>query len=227
MNLTKALEEAMRKDKFKCPYCCVYALFQFKESRNLSSEEIRESNCPSCGRAVVQIRELNWTVTPRPLGGGLESKQHPGKWIIVWPKIRLCCSDERIPSEIRDDLNRANSIFDISPDAGANLVRRALERILRKYLKLSGKTLENLIAASESVLHPRIFKLLDAVRGFGNFGAHLKEDSESGECLFVTEDEFISSIEVVLALAEDEFIHKSDSEKALQKLDLKRERAKK
>ena len=62
-----------------------------------------------------------------------------GSGEMVWPKERVICSDVRIPQEIREDLNRASQYVDISPDAAAGLVRRSLERLLRKYLTLSGR----------------------------------------------------------------------------------------
>ncbi len=208
MNIAEMIADAKNKDLLACPYCSVYSLFTFNEPRRIARTDIREAVCPCCGGAVVQLRNLNPTLTPKPLGG-YESKENPEKWAVVWPRQRLICSDQKIPMEIRNDMNNAYSIVDISPDAAAGLVRRALERILKKYLSLNGKDLEELIKASKDKVHPRIFELLDSVRGYGNFGAHLKEDAVCGETLEVQDEEASFILNAVKELIDDEFVNKA------------------
>ena len=217
------LEEIERKKGLNCPYCCIYALFDFCELRKKGSIEIRDAMCPHCNKTIVEVREVSYTSKSKLLGG-IERLKNYGEWTSVWPNIKVLCNDEKIPIEVRDDLNNANSIVDISPDAAAGLVRRALEQVLKKYLKLSGKRLIDLISSSESLLHPKSFRLLDSLREYGNFGTHLKEDVVDREFLLVTKDEAVFSINVLKGFIEEEFVHKSKVDEMLQQLEQKKQR---
>lgn len=95
-----------KKEKLECPYCAIFALFEFGESKKIAITEVRETKCPNCGKAVIQSRDLNPTLVDK----GEAWIANPGKWVIVWPRLRLICVDEKVPSEIRSDLNRAYSI---------------------------------------------------------------------------------------------------------------------
>ncbi len=148
------------------------------------------------------------------------------EWEIIFPRKKAICLDAKIPLEIKNDLNNANSIIDISPDAAANLARRALERMLRKYLDLKGKDLEELIMNSAPLLPKTIFKILDGVRGFGNFGAHLKEDFASGELLLVEKEPAVFVIGAVRKVVEFWFVEKSGEDEMLNHLAKMKERSK-
>jgi hypothetical protein len=225
-SLMDKLRQVGNTKNMGCPYCLINAHFIFSDSRKISSLEIRESTCPSCSGVIVETRESSKELKPQPLGGQkFETMFSP--WEIIYPRVKLICTDEKIPTEIRNDLNNANSIIDITADAAAGLARRALERTLRKYLGLKEHRLEDLIKASEKLLHPRIFKLLDAVRGFGNFGAHLKEDSDTADLLLVEKDQALCTIQVVKELVEDWFVHQMKNEEMLNQLAKMKERAKK
>ena len=227
MNIAAQLAEAKKEDSFACPYCSVYALFIFNKSREVADIKIREAVCPRCNRAIIQIRELIYLQEE----GLLKSRSLiPGiykKWVLAWPRKSLLCNDQNIPAEIKKDMNEAYSIVDISPGAAACLARRVLERILRKYLSLKGKNLKELINASQDKVHPRIFELLDSVRGYGVFGAHLKDDSVNGEILDVQDEEVGFILEVVKELIDEEFVKKARFKQMLEQLVAKKERAKK
>ena len=226
-DMQKLLADMDKKARFDCPYCCTCALFEFSDLRKVGLIEIRESICPnpSCSKVIIQVREVDTSLIPKSLGG-FKLQQCLSDWVTVWPKIRVLCSDEKIPSEIRKDLNEAYSIIEITPDAAAALTRRALERSLRKYLKLTGKDLYKLIEKSKDILHPRIFKLLDTVREFGNFGAHLNED-DNGECLFVEHKEADFAIQAVKELVNEEFVNKHKADEMIEQLKAKKESVKK
>lgn len=221
------LAAAKNKKNIECPWCCVCVCFEFNSPCEVSLKEIRQAQCPACGENVVELRKVMRTLEPRSFGGGYEKKEQRDEWVVIWPQVRNTCSNEQIPSEIRNDLNNALSILDITPDAAASLARRALERTLRKYLNLKGRNLEDLILAAKDHLYPRIYKLLDAIRGYGNFGAHLKEDFQNGELLLVERDEAFFTIQATKELAEDWFIHKSRTDTMLNQIDVKKERSKK
>lgn len=201
MSLSSKINEIKNTQQMNCPHCTVMALFSFSSPKEIRNIEIRDAFCQGCGEVIVQIRKVNCELIPRgPLGGLTNLKSHE-KWQMTWPKEQVVCIDARIPVEIRKDLNSANTLIDISPDAAAGLSRRALERILRKYLKLKGRDLDTLIGASKELLHPRIFGILDAVRKAGNFGAHLKEDVDTEELFFVENDEARLAVRAVVDLA--------------------------
>lgn len=175
----------------------------------------------------MQIRKVNSELIPRGALGGLTNLKSHEKWQMAWPKEQVICIDERIPTEIRKDLNNAYTLIDISPDAAAGLSRRALERILRKYLKLKGRDLDTLITASKELLHPRIFGILDAVRKAGNFGAHLKEDVDTEELFFVENEEARLSVRAVVDLALDWFVQNVEAQEFLQQITNKTDRTRK
>lgn len=227
MSLISKINEMKNTEQMNCPHCAVKALFNFslpKETRNI---EIRDAFCQGCGEVIVQIRKVNSELIPRgPLGGLTNSKSYE-KWQMAWPKEQVICIDARIPIEIRKDLNSANTLIDISPDAAAGLARRALERILKKYLKLKGRDLDALITASEELLHPRIFGILDAVRKAGNFGAHLKEDADTEELFFVENEEARLAVKAVVDVALDWFVENVKAQEFLQQITNKTDRTRK
>ncbi len=92
------------------------------------------------------------------------------------------------------------------------------QRILKKYLKLKGRDLDALITASEELLHPRIFGILDAVRKTGNFGAHLKEDADTEELFFVENDEARLAVRAVVDVALDWFVENVKAQEFLQQI---------
>lgn len=227
MNLDSTLREMKNIEQLNCPHCTVLALFNFSMPKAASNIEIREAQCQGCGGVIVQIRNVSYELAPKSPFGGLKSTKNSQAWEIVWPRERVICSDVRIPGEIKEDLNKACTIVDISADAAAGLTRRALERLLRKYLNLKGKDLDTLITGSKEILHPRIFAVLDAVRKTGNFGAHLKEDAQTQEIFYVEQEEALMALKAVLSLAVEWFVHRTEAEEFLQNIESKTQRTKK
>jgi len=225
MSLNNVIREMKNIEQLTCPYCSVVALFSFSLPKAVSKIEIREASCQGCGEVVVQIRKVDYELIPKSPFGGYKTTKNCENWQISWPREQVVCIHDRIPEEIKKDLNKAFTIIDISPDAAAGLTRRALERILRKYVNLKGKDLDSLITASKEVLHPRVFVVLDAVRKTGNFGAHLKEDAHTEELFFVEKEEALLATKAVVDLALEWFVHRTESEEFLQKIESKTERA--
>lgn len=227
MSLISKINEMKNTEQMNYPHCAVMALFNFSSPKETQDIEIRDAFCQGCGEVIVQIRKVNCELIQRgPLGGLTKSKSHQ-KWQMVWPNEQVVCIDKRVPVEIRKDLNSANTLIDISPDAAAALARRALERILKKYLKLKGRDLDALITASEIILHPRIFGILDAVRKTGNFGAHLKKDADTEELFFVENDEACLAVRAVVDVALDWFVENVKAQEFLQQITNKTERTRK
>jgi len=227
MSLNSKLREMKNIERLNCPYCTVLALFDFSLPKAVSNIEIREAECQGCGGIIVQIRSVSFELSAKSPFGGFKSTKNAGAWEIVWPRERVLCSDVRIPEEIRVDLNKAWTIVDNSADAAAGLTRSSLERLLRKHLNLKGRDLSTLITASKEILHPRVFAVLDAVRQTGNFGAHLKEDAETQEIFYVEKEEVIIALQAVLNLALEWFVHRTEAEEFLQKVESKTVRTRK
>jgi hypothetical protein len=227
MSIASTIREMKNIEQLNCPHCTVLALFNFSTPKAASTVEIREAQCQGCGGVIVQIRNVSYELIPKSPFGGFKSAKNAQDWEMVWPKERVICRDVRIPQEIREDLNRACTIVDISPDAAAGLIRRSLERLLRKYLTLSGRDLDTLITNSKEMLHPRVFAVLDAVRKTGNFGAHLKEDAQTQEIFYVEKEEAQMALKAVLDLAIEWFIHRTEAEEFLQNVESKTQRTRK
>jgi hypothetical protein len=227
VSLISKINEIKNTEQMNCPHCAVKALFNFSPPKETHNIEIRDAFCQGCGEVIVQIRKVNSKLIPRGALGGLTNSKSYEQWQMAWPKEQVICIDERVPIEIRKDLNSANTLIDISPDAAAGLARRALERILKKHLELKGRDLDALITASEDFLHPRIFGILDAVRKTGNFGAHLKEDADTEELFFVENDEARLAVRAVVDLALDWFVENVKAQEFLQQITKKTDRTKK
>lgn len=227
MNSNNLIKIMKNTEQLICPYCSSVALFNFSQPKEALKIEIREAACQGCGELIVQIRKVDYELTPKSAFGGYKATKNCETWQIVWPREQTVCTHERIPDEIKMDLNKAFTITDISPDAAAGLTRRALEPILRKYVKLQGQNLDSLITASKEVLHPRVFAVLDAVRKTGNFGAHLKEDAQTEELFFVEKEEALLAIEAVVDLVSEWFIHRIEDEEFLHKIESKTQRTRK
>lgn len=178
---------------YKCPYCGVLASFNFVQCHDVSILNIRYATCVSCHGIVVQVQEI--------LGD-------PDKWVDVYPRMKSICWSEFIPEEIRNDLNAAASIIDITPDAAVVLIRRALERFLKKYVKAHGKMLNDNIndVIARKLLPDMYLSCLHSLRKIGNYGAHPFESIYDEDLLLVEIEEASAAMNGVLGIVIGWFI---------------------
>jgi len=217
-SIADRFQKMIRQEKITCPYCCIFVLLDFSEPTVIDLIEIRKSKCPSCNQVIIEQRQIISDLKKRPLAG-YKIETNFGNWSIIFPREKYIVNDNNIPEEIKKDLNKAYSIVDISPDAAATFVRRALQRCLTKYMNMnSNKNLKEQINAAKEKLHPEIFKNLNASRLYGNRGTH-PDNNEFEEMIEVNLEEALFSINAVKATVEYWFITRPDQEKMINKIE--------
>src|SRR5438128_765886 len=153
-NFTKMLNGELESSR-QCPHCTIVCRFEFEIWSN-GGETIRMSICPSCSKVVIDEREVSNILSPRPVGGGYRQIKQYGKWQCIFPIIKKVVIKESVPKEIKDWVNKINSIVQISHRDAAGSVRALCERILGKYVKVKGSDLKIKIEASQGLLSPRV-----------------------------------------------------------------------
>ena len=108
-----------------------------------------------------------------------------------------------IPKAIQDSYDEAKRVQKISPTAFAVLIRKALEYLCREQTA-SGNSLkeqlENL--AERNIIPATLSRMANALRYFGNIGAHSTEVKIGSEEAGVMDDFFIAVIEYVYVAPE-------------------------
>jgi len=114
----------------------------------------------------------SWTVVPR-FGSAL------GRFV-----------DPIVPASLRDDLNEAAAILDLSPRMSAVLARRILADLLEQYAGHKQYGLPDRIDAfNKNTAHPRALReSLHRFRELADLGAHTKT-SDQGEIIKIERDE--------------------------------------
>ena len=123
--------------------------------------------------------------------------------VLIHPKISRSFDLADVPEGLAQDYNEACLILSDSPKASATLSRRCLQAILID----NGYTQRDLSKAiaqiiSENKLPQQIADDLDYVRIIGNFAAHPKKDTQTGEIVDVEIGEAEWNIEVLETLFE-------------------------
>lgn len=200
----------------KCPHCNVY--YHQKITRlgicNDSSYKwvIGYEVCPSCSTAIIAIEGYPSFERHIIEGEFVEQLESNARiTVLANPKfpIRTTLPPE-VPGDVKSDYEEASSVLTISPKASAALSRRCLQHILRDYANVSGSggSLVNEInkAKDPAILPPRIYQKLDNIRNIGNFAAHPKKDTNTGEILEVEPGEAEYCLDVLDLLIEHYFI---------------------
>lgn len=194
----------MRKNtKGTCPHCNV--VVYFSEStighggkshgvmdplmfRTMSDFklEVCSAGCPNCGQPVIQALRLIWP-------GGLNTPtklQHLNQ--LLWPDS----SNRVVPPEVEqdspnlaNDFREAASVFPKSKKASAALSRRCLQFILNNKGGTKASDLSKQIDEVLEQLPSELAQNVDAIRNIGNFAAHPKKSTHSGEIVDVEDEE--------------------------------------
>ncbi len=156
--------------------------------------------CASCGADNVFMRK--WTRERSETGDPDE--------IIHWqrrvePLGRGTKSLPNTPPSLLKDYGRACATIDVSPAASACMSRRCLQGILEKqgYTQRDlADQIAALLADKSKPLPPDLYDTVDAIRQFGNFGAHRKPDRSTLEIIEVEAGEAEWCIEISERLME-------------------------
>jgi hypothetical protein len=187
----------------KCPHCAV----EFHDQWRIQSAEathpkrwaLKTTICPACQQVTIELGGFY-------VDNGVEAIRDPKR---VFPIVanRGPVSSE-VPKDIAQDYIEACSVLSLSAKASATLSRRCLQSVLHQH----GYNASNLAAELDLLLKEsdplktiplKLRASVDAIRNFGNFGAHPIEDTKTLQVIDVEPTEAEWCLEIV----EDMFEH--------------------
>lgn len=135
----------------------------------------------------------------------------------VRPRGRTRTAPDCVPPAIAEDYKEAYATIDASPKASATLSRRCLEAMIKDFWKIEKRNLyEAIIALPDEKVDPDTRKAIDAVRVYGNIGAHMKTASD--KIASVTKEEAARVFDLIGILFEDWYIARDRRQKAVKAL---------
>jgi Domain of unknown function (DUF4145) len=152
----------------------------------------RTTVCSKCKDVVIEIAPINTSGTSQLLD-----------WRMVYPigASRGPISSE-VPAEIANDYVEACNVLPMSAKASAALSRRCLQNILHNagYIDKTLWAEINLLlneTGSQKAIPLRLRETIDAIRHFGNFGAHPIDDKTALQIIEVEEHEAEWCLEIL------------------------------
>lgn len=178
--------------------------------------KVLAAGCPDCGKPIVSI----------------DTQEKERAWL-AYPLSPL----RPVPKEVEDedktvaeDYREASLLLTLSQKASAALSRRCLQTVLVKKAKVNPKAVladqiqELLDRKGSEALPGYIAKNVDAIRQFGNFGAH-PTWSAAGEIVEVEEGEVEWSLEILENLLDHYYVKPAQYEKRQADLSKKLKKA--
>lgn len=150
--------------------------------------------CPDCGEPILDMDAIK---TPHRMPA---AKVDFGRIFPTGTFLRPAPGE--VPPEITVDYDEARRVLPLSPKSSAALSRRCLQAILRE----QGYPQHNLVDQIDAVLKeadPRkaipsgLHQTIDAIRQFGNFGAHQMTDATTLQVIEVQPGEAEWCIDIV------------------------------
>jgi uncharacterized protein DUF4145 len=176
----------------KCPHCGIefHDKWNMGQSPGLAGWHYRTAKCPVCKQVTIELSP--------PLRRSQTHRQ--------WRQVHPVGSNRgpvrpEVPKPIATDYVEACRVLPMSAKASAALARRCLQAMLNeqgfkdKYLV---NQVEKLLNAK--VLPTHIHETVDAIRHFGNFGAHPINDKTSLQIIDVEPKEAEWCLEILEAL---------------------------
>jgi Domain of unknown function (DUF4145) len=189
--------------------------------------------CPWCASVFTPVWhdfEIDYAIDPREKGGAdtlhaaccpncnerilyFDYGKYPKKkYERIFPTQRQAAkAPKQVPDDIARDYNEAMAVIELSPKASATLARRCLQSLLssRGY---NGKTLYEQIRTllDESDPNKRLPEairgVIDAIRHFGNFGAHPIKAEDTLKLVDVEDYEAELCLEMLRSLLEHYYV---------------------
>lgn len=166
----------------------------------------------SCKKITLKVALAKWGFVSGE--GWVELKDVPD--IAVFPLLPESAAKSQpayIPAPLREDYREACRVRDLSPKAAATLARRCLQGMIRDFCEISKSTLNAEISELRRLIdvgeQPRgvtheSMDAIDAVRSFGNTGAHMERDIDV--IVPVDPDEAQLLIELIELLFEEWYV---------------------
>lgn len=226
-----------RGDQGKCPHCGVTVMFispdvvihsspsprGFIENKlptelhtsgnGYSDIMVAASKCPGCGKPIIAlslIPDENFDPNNPMYQFGF----------LIYPRNEMRFVPKEVPENVSRDFIEASEVLPISEKASAALSRRCLQQVLRENGFTGGRLIDSINKAIES-LPSHIAGNLDAIRNFGNFGAHPIKDINSGEIIDVEPEEAEFCLDILESLFDFFYVQPAESKAKKDKLEKK------
>jgi len=196
-----------------CPHCGAGVQFKplriFGASTSASQQfetapgrmaSVTAWQCPVCDRPVLRMVE-------QVAGGGPPIGRPPPRAALLYPRStgRPPVPPE-VPDHIREDYEEAALVADLSPKASAALSRRCLQTILTEAGKSTKYKLFDQIEEVAPQLPAYLAEQLHGIRIAGNFAAHPKKNTATGEIIPVEPDEAEYNLDVLELLFDHYYV---------------------
>jgi hypothetical protein len=145
------------------------------------------------------------------------------KTAIVYPDTGALPAPPKVVSdEYRNDYIEASKVLPHSPKAAAAIARRILQLLLQKAAAVGEKrSLEEEIKAASPNLPVYLSSRLSAIREIGNFAAHPRKNTNTGEIINVDPGEAEYCLDCVSLLFDHFFVEPDKSERIKKRLNEK------
>ena len=174
--------------------------------------------CPECDKVIIALQR---GLAKHTQEDELKFKNENDIEIcILYPPYPAKTIFKNIPERVAKDFNEAYSVLNISPKSSAALSRRLLQDILHNHFHIKKKTLEIEIEefTKRADVSSALISALDLVRTVGNFAAHPKKCSHTGEIVEVEKDEAECLIDTIEMLIDFAFIRPSLEQERREKM---------
>jgi len=206
----------------KCPHCCVVVRFEADSYRENSEwsvsrhfwpenhdqhpgydQQLRVTavKCPNCEEFVLAVE---MTISDSDDGTVLRRDYR-----LVWPPSAIRPVPSEVPEHIAQDYAEAACVLAVSPKASAALSRRCLQAILEEEGGASPGDLADQIEFVRETLPTDLGDTLDNIRFAGNYAAHPKKSTNSGEILDVEPTEAECSLDILDLLFDYYYVRKA------------------
>lgn len=128
---------------------------------------------PKCGKNQIKAALYK---TKIEMGIAIVTDGEPLKEWNLQPSSSAIPQPDYIPKAILQDYEEACSIVDLSPKASATLSRRCLQGMIRDYWDIKKSRLVDEIDELKGKVDNATWSDIDAIRKFGNIGAHMEKD---------------------------------------------------
>ncbi len=207
-----------------CPYCSTGIHFGPKPAQigrwGMTVISALGQTCPECHKIIIVLEVNKFTICD-PISE--EEFLTSSDEILVYPASRHKTLPREVPESINQEFQEAVGVLTISPKASAALSRRILQILLRDY---AGAKSDNLSKAiDEAQTNPKmsgdLSRMLDYIREVGNFAAHPRKSTNTGEILDVEPEEANINLEVLEALFDFYIVQPEKNKKRFDALNKK------
>lgn len=192
----------------QCPHCRQYYHSDGPATHTIGENhegkwDCQVSSCPACHRVTIQVRQ-HYILRDE------SGVTHPQtRTIRVHPAgtSRPPLAPE-VPAEFAADYLKACTVLPHSAEASAALSRRALQYLLEKKAGVKpndlAKEIDELLASKTLPAH--LHRIVDMIRGYGNFSTHPIPNTQTGAITEVEPGEAECLLEILEALFDWYFV---------------------